>query len=278
MDKVKTWYITDASKGIGRMLAKKLLDSGHNVAAVNWNPEDISDTASGKLLSLSVDLNDEDAISESLYRAHTAFGAIDVVLNNAAYAIGGSIEELSSTEIMHSLNINLLATIRVIQNVLPYLRQQRSGHIINISAISGFSSGAPLPLYTAAKYAVNGISEALAQDVAALGIKVSIVTPGEFNTDMQDETAMPFAAKAIADYKNTRKRQQQQFVFERMRQGDYDKITEALLKISSHPNPPLYLFLGNDAHSKARNKIRGLSQILEQWKDITHSIDYEIGA
>jgi short-subunit dehydrogenase len=176
----KVWFITGASKGFGLSLVKQLLDAGQFVAATSRNRQELIeavDTAANNFLPLQVDLVNESSVSLALQHSYEVFGRIDVVINNAGYGIAGAIEELTDKETRQAFDVNVFATLNVIRYVMPYLRKQHSGHIINISSIAGIAPGIGFAVYAAAKYAVIGLSEVLAADVRSLGIKVTVVAP-----------------------------------------------------------------------------------------------------
>src|ERR1700761_296144 len=181
----KVWYITGASKGIGFALAQQLLSKGHSVAATSRSISAFAQFAEfgHRFLPLEVDLKSQTSIAWSAKKTVEKFGVIDVVVNNAGYGLGGALEELTTAEIDENFEVNFFAVVRVIQQTLPYFRKQRSGHIINIASIAGFAPGSGWAIYCAAKFAVGGLSEALANDLAPLGIHVTNVMPGGFRTN-----------------------------------------------------------------------------------------------
>jgi NAD(P)-dependent dehydrogenase (short-subunit alcohol dehydrogenase family) len=185
MDNNKVWFITGASKGFGLSLVKQLLDAGQLVAATSRNQQELTEAVgsnSTNFLPLQVNLVNESSVSLALQHTYETFGRIDVVINNAGYGIGGAIEEVTDQETRQAFDINVFATLNVIRFVMPYLRKQRFGHIINIASIAGITGGTGWAVYAAAKHAVIGLSEVLAADVKALGIKVTAVAPGAFRT------------------------------------------------------------------------------------------------
>lgn len=200
MDNSKVWYITGASKGIGRSLVTQLLAKGHKVAATSRQVSTLSDITNDNFLPLEVDLTDAKSIATSLEKTNNAFGKINVISNNAGYGIGGAIEELSEQEIDDNFNVNFFAVVKVIQQALPYLRNQGSGHLINISSIAGFAPGLGWSMYSAAKFAVTGLSEALANDLKPFGINVTAVLPGWFRTNFAKPDSIAFSKKQIDDY------------------------------------------------------------------------------
>ncbi|PWN68842.1 short-chain dehydrogenase/reductase [Chryseobacterium phosphatilyticum] len=276
MENSKVWYITGASKGMGRALTEQLLLQGQKVAATSRQALAFSEIIrkNENYLPLQVDLTDEKSIAISLAHTQNTFGRIDVIVNNAGYGIGGALEELSEKEIHDNFNVNFFAVTRVIQQALPYLRNQRSGHIINISSIAGFAPGMGWSIYAASKFAVNGLSEALANDLKPLGIHVTSVLPGWFRTSFAHADSIVFGNNRIDDYDFIREAHQKFSASDGKQQGNPDKIADALLTLINSPNPPVHLFLGNDAYQRAKDKITRLSNEIEEWKKLSESTDF----
>lgn len=275
MKNSKVWYITGASKGIGRSLVEQLLLQGNKVAATSRQSSALSDITSENFLSLEVDLTDEKSIAKSLEETKKAFGKIDVIVNNAGYGIGGAIEELSEQEINENFNVNFFAVVKVIQQALPYLRNQRSGHIINISSIAGFAPGLGWSIYCAAKFAVTGLSEALANDLKPLGINVTAVLPGWFRTNFAKPDSIAFSKRQIDDYSFLRTAHQKMNEIDGKQLGNPDKVADTFIELVNNQNPPALLFLGSDAYNRANDKITQLSQQIQQFKNLSASTDFE---
>jgi NAD(P)-dependent dehydrogenase (short-subunit alcohol dehydrogenase family) len=276
--KNKTWYITGASKGLGLALAKKLLAAGYNVAATSRNAVTlqtaVGDSNDGQFLPLEVDLADAQSIEDSIMKAHTHFGTLDVVVNNAGYGIGGSAEELTLEEIRANFNVNVFATISVVHSALPYLRKQRSGHIINISSIAGFTPTAGWSLYNSAKFAITGFTDALALDVAELGIKATVVMPGAFRTEFLSGDSLYVAKNYIEDYQTVHSVHERFKAMDGNQAGDPDKAADALIALAENPNAPVRVFLGSDAWKRASDKMEQLQQLLEQNKSMAFGTDF----
>ncbi len=275
MEKSKVWYITGASKGIGRSLVEQLLLQGKMVAATSRKISAFSDIKSENFLPLEVDLTNEKSIATSLEETKNTFGRIDVIVNNAGYGIGGAIEELSEQEINDNFNVNFFAVVKVIQQALPYLRNKRSGHIINISSIAGFAPGLGWSIYSAAKFAVTGLSEALANDLKPLGINVTAVLPGWFRTNFATPDSIAFSKKQIDDYSFLRTAHQKMNEIDGKQLGNPDNVADVFIELVNSQNPPALLFLGSDAHKRAICKTIQLSQQIEQWKNLSSSTDFE---
>ncbi|BBB90636.1 MAG TPA: SDR family oxidoreductase [Methylomusa anaerophila] len=278
MESKKVWYVTGASKGLGLALVKKLITNGYKVAATSRNLEElkqaVGDVAKDQFLPLQVDLTSHQSITQSINETQQTFGTVDVVLNNAGYGIGGAVEELSDSEILSSFNVNVFGPIHVIQSVLPVMRKQKSGHIINISSIAGFAPHTGWSIYAATKYSIMGLSEVLADDVKSLGIKVTVVAPGGFRTQFNKKDSLVLAANKIDDYKDVHEACNRFVSFDGKQLGDPDKAADVFIELVESPNPPVRLFLGSDAYQRALEKIGFLTRELEQNKYISPKTDF----
>lgn len=279
MENSKVWFITGASKGLGLSLAKQLLEKGQKVAATSRNlkvlADKIGDTYSSSFLPLEVDLTSEQSIKNGIEATVARFDRIDVIVNNAGYGTGGALEELAQQEIKQSFEVNFFAVIKVIQQALPYMRKEKSGHIINISSIAGFAPGTGWSVYGAAKSAINGLSEGLANDLNPLGINVSIVSPGWFRTSFAKEESIDLSKKEITDYQHIRTEHNKFKSTDGNQIGDPDKVADVLLKLVIEPNPPINLFMGSDAYDRACYKIEALTNTMKEWKQISVSTDFK---
>ena len=278
MKNKKVWFITGASKGLGLALVQKLLKQGYRVAATSRSQSNLEQAvgiASGSdFLPLEVDLTSGTSIAHAVAKVAEVFGAIDVVVNNAGYGIGGTIEELSEKEIEDSFNINVFATTRVIQHVLPLLREQGSGHIINVSSIAGFAPATGWSMYAATKYAVMGLSEVLAQDVKDLGIYVTVVAPGAFRTAFLTEDSLVFSSETLEEYKAVRESHAKYATMDGQQQGDPDKAADMFIQLAAMKQPPVQFFMGSDAYNRAKQKVEQLSENLEQFKALSAQTDF----
>lgn len=274
----KVWYITGASKGLGLALVKKLLQEGYRVAATSRNKNSLAEAVGSydekQFLPLEVDLTNSASITQSIEQTHQFFDALDVIVNNAGYGVGGAVEELSSADIHKCFNVNVFATISVMRAAMPYLRAQRSGHIINISSIGGFAGATGWGIYAATKYAIMGLTEVMAEDVRAFGIKVTAVAPGGFRTQFLSDESVVFADNKIDEYGAVRTSHVRYAGMNGKQAGDPDKAADAFITLIENPDPPVRLFLGSDAYDRAKSKIDSLTKELEQWKDLTFSTDF----
>jgi len=274
----KVWFITGASKGLGLSLVNQLLKAGQSVAATSRNIDELKKAVNadtGKFLPLAVNLADEQSVEDAIKATIAKFERIDVVINNAGYGIGGSIEELSDSETRNSFDVNVFGTLNVIRKASPYLRAQRSGHIINIASIAGIAGATGWAVYAAAKSAVIALSEVSAEDLKEFGIKVTVVAPGTFRTSFLTADSLVLAANPIAEYEEVRAIHSKYLKMDGQQVGDPEKAAAAMISLTSMPNPPVHLLLGNDAFQRANTKIEALTKEFKDWKAITISTDFD---
>jgi len=273
MDNKKVWYVTGASKGLGLALVRLLLEQGYRVAATSRDRAALTRTVGTQknFLPLEVDLTSEKSIADSLQTTHDSFGRIDVIVNNAGYGVAGTLEELSSEEVAQNFDINVFATIRVIQKAMPYLRAQHSGHILNISSVAGFAGATGWSVYAAAKASVIALSEVLSQDVESLGIKVTAIAPGAFRTQFLSTGSLAFSKNTIEAYTEVRASHQRYRAMDGKQIGDPAKAAEVFIQLAESPDPPVLLFLGSDAYNRAIAKGTWLCDQLENWKPLSFS-------
>ncbi|MET1055811.1 MAG: SDR family NAD(P)-dependent oxidoreductase [Pedobacter sp.] len=276
MSNSKVWYITGASKGMGLSVVKELLSKGHQVAATSRTIASFKELreTGDRFLPLEVDLKNEASISASIAQTVGKFGRLDVIVNNAGYGLGGALEELSAEEINENFEVNFFAVVRVVQQALPYMRSQRSGHIINISSIAGFAPGMGWSMYCAAKFAVSGLTEALANDLKPLGIYVTNVMPGWFRTNFAKPDSIAYNQNQIKDYLYLRDYHEKMSNMDGAQLGDPDKIADVFLKLVDSLEPAVNLFLGSDAFNRAKAKIEQLRMEMDNWKEVSYSTDF----
>lgn len=274
----KVWFITGASKGLGLSLVNQLLKAGQSVAATSRNIDELKKAVNAdteKFLPLAVNLADEQSVEEAIKATLAKFERIDVVINNAGYGIGGSIEELTDAETRNSFDVNVFGTLNVIRKASPYLRAQRSGHIINIASIAGIAGATGWAVYAAAKSAVIALSEVLAEDLKEFGVKVTVVAPGAFRTSFLTTDSLILAANPIAEYEAVRAIHSKYLKMDGQQVGDPEKAAAAMISLASMPNPPVHLLLGNDAFQRANSKVEALTKEFKDWKAITISTDFD---
>jgi NAD(P)-dependent dehydrogenase (short-subunit alcohol dehydrogenase family) len=277
MENKKTWFITGASKGFGLSLVKQLLKAGQNVAATSRTLADLVKavgSAADNFLPLEVELGNEDSVGCAIHKTKQAFGRIDVVINNAGYGIGGSIEELTDRETRDNFEVNVFGTLNVIRMVMPYMRYQQSGHIINISSIAGITGNSGWAIYAATKFSVIGLSEVLAQDVKDFGVKVTVVAPGAFRTNFLTSESLAMTKHPIEDYKAVRDTHAKYLKMDGSQSGDPEKAAEAIINVAYEENPPLYLLLGDDAYDRAMAKLDRMEKEFMLNEEISRSMAY----
>jgi short-subunit dehydrogenase len=279
MNNSKVWYVTGASQGLGLSLVKQLLSAGYRVAATSRSQGDLQDSVGlkdpGQFLPLKVDLTKGEDIRQSIENTVTHFGAVDVIVNNAGYGMEGTVEELEEKKMRDIFEINVFATINVTKYALPYLRRQRSGHIINIASVAGFVGTAGWSIYSATKSAVIAFSEVLALDLQELGIKVTVVGPSGFRTGFLTKESLVLAESKIADYQAVAKTQARYANMNGKQDGDPEKAAALFIQLAENPKPPLHLWLGANAIERAGEKIESMNQELNKWKDLSVSADFK---
>jgi len=279
MNTSKVWYVTGASRGLGLTLVKKLLENGYRVAATSRNAYTLSQAAGltdkNRFLPLAVDLNNPDSIHESLQQTLAAFGRIDVVVNNAGYGMAGTVEEIGDPDIRNIFNINVFATIDVVKAVLPVMRSQKSGYIINIGSVAGFAGAPGWSVYSATKAAVAAFSEVIALDVKEFGIKVTVAEPSGFRTGFLSQHSLALTTTAIEGYEAVKNTQDRYLSSDGKQAGDPDRAAEIFIELAENPEPPMHLFLGNDAYNRAAKKLADMSEELEHWKPVTTAADFK---
>jgi len=278
MNTHKVWYVTGASQGLGLSLVKQLLASGYRVAATSRSASDLQEAAGvndpDRLLALKVDLTSAEAIRYSIEQTVATFGTVDVIVNNAGYGMEGTVEELDEKRMRAIFEINVFATINVTKCALPYLRRQRSGHIINISSVAGFVGAPGWAIYSATKSAVIAFSEVLDLDVRELGIKVTVVGPSGFRTGFLTKDSLVSTESQIAEYQAVARTQARYAAMNGKQDGDPEKAAMLFIQLAENPEPPLHLWLGSNALDRAGEKIESMRQELIKWKDFSVSADF----
>ena len=264
----KVWLVTGSSRGFGRQFVEAALSRGDKVAATARNIDSLADLVAAHgdaVLPLALDVTDKAAVTESLQRAHEHFGRLDVVVNNAGYGLFGAVEELGEKDIRDQIETNLFGALWVTQAVLPYLRQQGSGHIIQISSIGGVATYPNVGGYHASKWALEGLSDALAQEVAGFGIKVTLVEPGYFATDYAGSSAVQ--SEPLAAYDGVRA------AMAAAVSGDtpHDPAAAglALLKLVDADNPPLRVFFGKAPYEWIQEVYAERLKTWAEWAEVS---------
>ena len=263
---------------MGRALAQKILEQGGYVAGTLRNKSQMSGfeaLAPGRALAIEMDITNPAQVQLGVEKAIANFGQIDVLANNAGHGLVGAIEETSDLETQQVLDTNFMGSLRVIRSVLPQMRQQQSGHIINYSAIGGFTGFPGLGVYSAAKAAVDIMGEALAAEVKPLGINVTILTVGIFHTEFAGRS-LQHTEQVLDAYQETPAGKFRGFIdnLQGNQPNDPQKAAEAIIKLIESDEPPLHLALGNDAIKTIQEKIERLQQDLQAWQEISASTAY----
>lgn len=274
------WLITGCSTGIGREIARAALEAGHQVAVTARKVETVTDFVADfgeEALALPLDVTDTQQIRQVVATTTEAFGGIDVVVNNAGYGYLSAVEEGEDAEIRALFDTNYFGVVDMIQAVLPGMREQGAGHIINISSMTGLVANPPNAFYSSTKFALEGLTEALSKEVGPFGIKVSAIEPGGFRTDWASRSMHESSApiEAYADDVAVRKDLIKQFADHLP--GDPRKVAEAVLMISELDDPPLRLLLGHDVLKAVREKIAQLSASIDEWEAVTKDVNFPAG-
>ncbi|WP_344271109.1 SDR family NAD(P)-dependent oxidoreductase [Streptomyces hebeiensis] len=264
----KVWFISGAGRGFGRRFTEAALSRGDKVAATARNVAALDDLVAAyveAVLPLELDVTDRSAVFESVARAKEQFGRLDVIVNNAGYGLFGAVEELSEEQLRRQLETNVFGAVWVTQAALPHLRAQGSGHIVQISSVGGVAAGPLLGGYHASKWALEGLSEALAQEVAGLGIKVTLVEPSAFETDWIGSSAV--RAEPLSVYEPVRERLAQ--LMAGSEAGDPTAAGQALLEIVDSENPPLRVFFGTAGNHLVPNIYADRLKTWSDWADVS---------
>ena len=273
----KVWFITGCSTGFGRNLAMEALQQGNQVAVTSRNTDDVKDIVAqypDAAIAIKLDVTDAGQVTAGVKQAQERFGRIDVLVNNAGIGYFGAIEESEEPEIRRMFEINFFGLASVTNAVLPIMRAQRSGHIVNISSIGGLVAFPGVGFYNATKFAVTGYSEALAKETAALGIKVTVVAPSGFRTDWAGRSANN-TKNVIEDYAATAHANQNTIRgYSGNQPGDPVRAAKAIIKAVESDNPPVRLLLGAGALKGIRNKITELQLDVDTWEDTTVWADH----
>ena len=273
----KVWLITGCSTGFGRELAKEVLKAGYKAGVASRNTDDVKDIVDeypNTAIAVKLDVTNAAEITAAVQQVTQKFGTIDVLVNNAGIGYFGAIEESEDEETRRMFEINFFGLANMTKEVLPIMRAQRSGNIVNIASIGGLVGFPTVGYYNATKFAVDGFSEALSKETAPLGIKVTIVAPSGFRTDWAGRSANnskividDYAATAGANKNNIRG-------YSGKQPGDPERAAKAIVKAVEADHPPLRLLLGAAALKGARNKLQELQRDFDAWEETTTGADF----
>ncbi|MFT8319170.1 MAG: oxidoreductase [Sporolactobacillus sp.] len=272
----KVWLVTGTSTGIGRALAKELIHQGYPVAITARHTEQIANLVElhDQAVALTLDVTKKDQVQEAVKQTLDKFGRIDVLVNNAGYGYFGAVEESEEAEVRKLFETNFWGLSDVTRAILPTMRKQRSGHIVNVSSVGGLTTFPTFGYYHATKFAVEGLSQALAKEVEPLGIHVTLVEPGAFRTDWAGRSAVD-RTKVIDDYHETAGEVMESTHAGSGKQaGNPELAAKAIIKSVESEHSPIHLLLGKDAVKNVQLQQENVAKDLEDWKDVTTHVDY----
>jgi NAD(P)-dependent dehydrogenase (short-subunit alcohol dehydrogenase family) len=271
------WLITGCSTGFGREIANAVLAAGHTAVITARRAEsvrDIVDEFGDAAVAVALDVTDTGQIANAVAAADQAFGGVDVLVNNAGHGYLSAVEEGEDAEVRKLFEVNFFGAVNMIKAVLPAMRARGSGHIVNISSMTGLVANPPNAYYSSTKFALEAVTEALATEVRPLGIKVTAIEPGAFRTDWATRS-MKESATPIADYVDVAARKDLIKQFADHLPGDPRKVAEAVLMVTGLDEPPLRLLLGRDVLKAMRDKIAAMSSSIEEWKAVTKDVNFQ---
>jgi len=275
----KVWFLTGASRGFGLEIARRILSQGDRVVATARRADQIRGQlpdAGDALIAVDLDVTNGDQAAAAVQAALDAFGRIDVLVNNAGRGLLGAVEEASDASARAVYEVNVFGTLTMQRAVLPLMRRQRSGHIINISSVGGLLGSPGWGVYCSTKFAMEGFSEALAREVRPLGIWVTIVEPGYFRTDFLDASSLDTEETVIADYEATAGAMRTHAAdVNHAQPGDPVKAAAAIVDIAAAPEPPVHLLLGTDCVGAVEAKIADLQADIDAWRAVSLSTDHD---
>lgn len=275
----RVWFITGASRGLGALIARAALDDGNAVVAAGRNVEAIVERLgeSPALLPVALDVTSEAQAKAAVEAAVAKFGRIDVLINNAGFGLLAAVEESSDADVRRMYDTNVFGLLNVTRAVLPVMRKQRGGHVMNMSSIGGYRAAAGFGVYSSTKFAVEGITEALHAELKPLGIHATVVEPGYFRTDFLDASSLLVGKEIIDDYDATSGNVRRFAAGMNHNQpGDPEKLATALVTLADAQTPPLRLALGTDTLKAIAEKNAYVAAETESWKALSSSTDFAV--
>lgn len=272
----RVWMITGSAGGLGAGIARAALDNGDQVVATDLDLARLDQTYNGdRVMTASLDIRDEQQAQAVVAAALARFGHIDVLVNNAGYGQFGPFEEVEPEAVERQFATNVFGTFNVTRAVLPVMRRQRSGHLVMMSSNGGFKGVRGASMYSASKFAIEGFSEALAEEVAEFGIHVTLLEPGAFRTDFLDIRALKLGTRALHDYAEFRARTRAVFEARNHQQiGDPNRLGLAVVQLAALEAPPLRFIAGSDAVNVVEAKLDQVRVDLERWRSLSTSTDF----
>jgi len=264
-----TWFITGASRGLGADIARAALDGGSNVAVAVRNPDRLPEDLKGRVFPVALDVTDTQQIPHAVESVLKQFGRIDVLVNNAGRGLLGALEEISDDEARALFDLNVFGLINVTRAVLPHMRVAGGGKLVHIGSRSGFEGEPGVSMYSASKFAVAGVREALSAEMAPFGIQSMVVEPGVFRTDFLDPTSLFVPARRIADYDGTPAHQTLDWIDDANHRqlGDPAKGAAFIYEVTEKDKLPAHLLLGRDAIERWHVKVAQLADDTARWRE-----------
>ncbi|ACP21942.1 putative short-chain dehydrogenase protein (plasmid) [Sinorhizobium fredii NGR234] len=275
---MKVWFITGASRGFGALMTKEALAAGDAVVATARNSSTVVEQFGDNpnLLAVALDVTNEAQAKDAAAKAIERFGRIDILVNNAGYGLLGAVEEATAEEVEKLYATNVFGLLKVTRAVLPYMRRQRAGHVLNFSSVGGYFGYPGWGVYGSTKFAVEGLSESLAAELKPFGIKVTIVEPGFFRTDFLADNSLSVSAAAIPDYVGTPAGDMRTFAAQanRSQPGNPVKLAAGIATLVNAANPPLRMPFGSDTVAVIEEQNAGVARELAEWRELALSTDF----
>tara|TARA_R110001606_G_scaffold12165_4_gene52343 strand:- start:21328 stop:22194 length:867 start_codon:yes stop_codon:yes gene_type:complete len=271
-----TWLVTGCSKGLGRAIAEEILDRGDNLIATARDPSsvrDIAQSSPGRVITAALDVTHPEQIDMAVSAGLREFHSIDIVVNNAGFGIMGTIEEVSDVDARRLFDTNFFGTLSVLRATLPVMRPRGKGHIVNIASIGGLRGQAGSGIYAASKFAMVGMSEALAAELSPFGVGVTVVAPGGIQTDFFGDSlgiVLPgsdYSGTSVGERLLSARNRQ------RLKPGNPKKMASAIVEAVTSDEPPLWLVLGNRAYMEAEDRMCRFNEELVAWSELSHAVD-----
>ena len=273
----KVWFITGAGSGLGAGIARAALQAGDCVAATGRSVDKLrqalADVASENLALIPLDVSDESQAKSAINEAMKRFGRLDVVVNNAGYCLLGNFEEMTASDLERQLSTNFYGVVNVMGAALPVMRKQQAGYVINITSLAGVIGFKHCAAYAASKFAVEGLSLSIAGEVEPFGIKLSVIEPGFFRTDLLDSRNVKWVRSSIDDYGREASAEDQWSAYHGTQPGDPVKFGEVLVKLSRMANPPRQFHAGSDALAAATSALEARLEELQAHASLSRSTD-----